>query len=926
MTCLFDASKKGKKSSPFSLLSEMKFLHVCVTIKLKTKAGGHTRMAENHIFPFLWMRGEAEEILREEIGKIAECGIKAVCVEARPHDDFCGDGWWHDMDIVIDEAKKRDMKIWILDDKHFPTGYANGLIEKKYPERKKLYINCTTADVFGSSHKLTLNISRMLKPTIGYWEIGKPVNEEERKNNRMLAIAAVRFYEGDVFTEDVIDLTDTFDGTFATFELPEGQWRVYVIYKTRTDGGNESYINMIDKESAHTQIEGVYEAHYAHYADEFGKTIAGFFSDEPQFGNTSEMGFDMNVGRRKMPLPWSDELQEMMEEKYGNAFLSYLPYLFAETKEKQMGVQIRYDYMDMVSKLYQKNFSDMIGAWCAEHGVEYIGHVVEDNGIHSRLGMGAAHYFRAMSGQDMAGIDCIGGQIVYGAPVETRRGMVDADGEFYHYALGKMGASCGHLDPKKKGRTMCELFGAYGWSFGVRDMKYLLDHLLAKGVNYLVPHAFSMADYPDIDCPPHFYARGNNPEFPYFAELMKYGNRMCDLLSGGRHIASVAVLYDGEADWSGEHMPMQKVCRELLGSQIDLDIVSLDMLCDLSAYNGACDGNTLQINGETFGALVIPYVKQISARLADVLTEMDGLPVFFVDAMPDQVIGQGEKEIRLPKSCVQVQLINLCETLKAHGMYEVEAAPAYKNLSVYHYEKDRHIFMLLNESAEQSFSGNVCLPIGEDVVYYDAMKDCYENAEVKPAEHGKGVWVSVDLEPGESCVLMEKKEIVCESAHRSSAEMTEGCDMIDLSEDWMVGKRKAKEDPETMKMDVVKTLTPISDTEPAFAGVIRYEKTFTLDGAEERLPKEAYLKAGHVYEMMKVTVNGQQAGIRLAPPYQLPVGEYLNAGENTLQIEVATTPARDQLNYPQPPFDFSHEAMEPTGMFGEVVLFVKEEK
>lgn len=330
-------------------------------------------MAENHIFPFLWMRGEAEEILREEIGKIAECGIKAVCVEARPHDDFCGDGWWHDMDIVIDEAKKRDMKIWILDDKHFPTGYANGLIEKKYPERKKLYINCTTADVFGSSHKLTLNISRMLKPTIGYWEIGKPVNEEERKNNRMLAIVAVRFYEGDVFTEEVIDLTDTFDGTFATFELPEGQWRVYVIYKTRTDGGNESYINMIDKESAHTQIEGVYEAHYAHYADEFGKTIAGFFSDEPQFGNTSEMGFDMNVGRRKMPLPWSDELQEMMEEKYGNAFLSYLPYLFAETKEKQMGVQIRYDYMDMVSKLYQKNFSDMIGAWCREHGVEYIG-------------------------------------------------------------------------------------------------------------------------------------------------------------------------------------------------------------------------------------------------------------------------------------------------------------------------------------------------------------------------------------------------------------------------------------------------------------------------------------------------------------------------------------------------------------------------
>ena len=65
----------------------------------------------NYIFPFLWMRGEPEEILRTEIAKIDECGIKAVCLEARPHDDFCGSGWWCDFDIVLDEAKKRGMKI-----------------------------------------------------------------------------------------------------------------------------------------------------------------------------------------------------------------------------------------------------------------------------------------------------------------------------------------------------------------------------------------------------------------------------------------------------------------------------------------------------------------------------------------------------------------------------------------------------------------------------------------------------------------------------------------------------------------------------------------------------------------------------------------------------------------------------------------------
>lgn len=142
---------------------------------------------ENYILPFLWMRGEPEAVIRTEIEKIHMCGIRALCVEARPHDDFCGPGWWRDMDIVLDEAKKRDMKVWILDDKHFPTGYAAGLIEEKYPERKKCYLADTVADIFGGVRSCTLNIDRMLRPTIGYWQIGQQANERERENNQLYA-------------------------------------------------------------------------------------------------------------------------------------------------------------------------------------------------------------------------------------------------------------------------------------------------------------------------------------------------------------------------------------------------------------------------------------------------------------------------------------------------------------------------------------------------------------------------------------------------------------------------------------------------------------------------------------------------------------------------------------------------------------------
>lgn len=885
-------------------------------------------MINNYILPFLWMRGEAEDIIREEIEKIYECGIRAICVEARPHDDFCGPGWWHDLDIVMDEARKREMKIWILDDKHFPTGYAAGLIETKYPERRKQYIACTTADIMGSSKPLTLNISRMLKPVIGFWQIGQPTDEKERAKNTVLSIVAARFTENQTFEEETVDLTDCYQDGTAAFTLPEGQWRVHVIYKTRTDGGDDTYINMLDAVSAHTQIEGVYESHYEHYKDEFGKTIAGFFSDEPQFGNTREQCFNTKLGKAGMQLPWSEEMEEMLKARYGEEYRKYTPFLFAESDVMQICPQMRYDYMDCASKLYEKNFSRPIGEWCRAHGVEYIGHVVEDNSVHSRLGLGAAHYFRAMSGQDMAGIDAIGNQIIYGAPVQTRKGMggMEIDGEFFHYTLGKLGASAGHLDPKKKGRTMCELFGAYGWSFGVRNMKYLLDHLLCRGVNYLVPHAFSMAEYPDIDCPPHFYARGNNPQFPWFAELMKYANRMCEHLNGGTHKASVAVLYDGEADWAGDHMPMQKIARVLMENQIDFDIVCLDMLKNLKAYHGSTENNKLCINKVEFESLLIPYSPYITDELTDFIREHMDFPVYFVDGFPEQVLQSKNRctktDERWKDSSSEIELDQLAGLLHKKGMYQVRIEPNCSQLSVYHYQKSGQLFMLFNESPDQYFKGEVELPTSNELVFYDAFTDTCEQAV---CEHvGNKTVCTLALEAGESCILMEmtdgQKERVL-PIHKSSHEQLKSCgSILDLSHNWSVGKAKAKQYPDFGETEQMDTLQPISDSDASFAGIIRYEKTVTLDCK----PAKAYLKAEQVYEVMRVTVNGTPAGDCLTPPYQLEIGRYLHEGENTLVIEVATTPARDQMNYPMPPFDFSHEALEPTGMFGSVKLYMEE--
>ena len=211
-----------------------------------------------------------------------------------------------------------------------------------------------------------------------------------------------------------------------------------------------------------------------------------------------------------------------LKEALGPEWKKYLPLLWEQDFDSSACAKVRLAYMDAVTHLVQKNFSEQIGAWCRAHGVQYIGHLIEDNNQHSRTGSSLGHYFRGLAGQDMAGIDDIGGQVLPCGEHNGPFGLMgdNRNGRFYHYVLGRLGASLAVLDPIKHGDCLCEIFGNYGWEEGVRLEKYLADHFLVRGVNHFVPHAFSMKAYPDPDCPPHFFAHGHNPQFRHFGALM----------------------------------------------------------------------------------------------------------------------------------------------------------------------------------------------------------------------------------------------------------------------------------------------------------------------------------------------------------------------------------------------------------------------
>ena len=87
---------------------------------------------DNYILPFFWQHGESKELLEEGMQRIYDSGIKAVCVESRPHPDFVGVGWWRDLDIIMAKAKELNMRVWVLDDAHFPSGFCNGKIHRRF--------------------------------------------------------------------------------------------------------------------------------------------------------------------------------------------------------------------------------------------------------------------------------------------------------------------------------------------------------------------------------------------------------------------------------------------------------------------------------------------------------------------------------------------------------------------------------------------------------------------------------------------------------------------------------------------------------------------------------------------------------------------------------------------------------------------------
>src|ERR1700690_1566001 len=119
---------------------------------------------------------------------------------------------------------------------------------------------------------------------------------------------------------------------------------------TRAKDSQYSLIDYLNPEATRAFLKTTHETYKEAVGDEFGKTVLGFFGDEPDY--TALM-------------PWTPKLLDEFRQQKGYDLKQYLPLLFAP-KMTDEAWRVKADYWEVWSAMFGKNFFGGLAEWGAQ--------------------------------------------------------------------------------------------------------------------------------------------------------------------------------------------------------------------------------------------------------------------------------------------------------------------------------------------------------------------------------------------------------------------------------------------------------------------------------------------------------------------------------------------------------------------------------
>jgi hypothetical protein len=209
----------------------------------------------------------------------------------------------------------------------------------------------------------------------------------------------------------------------------------------------------------------------------------------------------------------------------------------------------------------------------------------------------------------------------------------------------KLCSSISHVYNKPDEVAMVEIFGARGQDLQYTEMKWWTDRMHVCGTNFMIPHSFNPRAPYDTDCPPYFYNGGFEPRWPLYRVYADYTSRLTLMLTGGRHVCPVAVLFGGNTRQVGKAITPEQITEALQDSLYDCDWLPFEVF----ERDAAVDGKDVKLHKERYQVLVVPPVEVVPyATLAKVREFFDaGGIVLGYGFLPSKsgTLGRGSKDI-----------------------------------------------------------------------------------------------------------------------------------------------------------------------------------------------------------------------------------------------------------------------------------------
>ncbi len=551
------------------------------------------------------------------------------------------------------EAKKRDMKVWIVDDIGYPSGFSGGLF---MPSKDKHDLSMQALSL---GQRFTVKGGETLNQAVGA--------------NAVAAVATNASLERIVVGTNVPAqhiAVPIVNGSIS-WTAPAGpDWTVAVVEHvfrtspTRSDANpthakDSTYPleDYLSPEATAAYLEATHNGYYKAMPELFGSTILGFRGDEPDYSiaglpwtpaffDTFQKvkGYDirpylgailLSQGGGGRPRPPAAAPGATAAPQSDPAFIPAGPPT-PPTKLTDTELRAKGDYYDVFSQMFRDGFFKPQGIWCAEHGVAYQVHLNHEE-MEMDLTRSEGDFVRDMKYVEVPGIDAIWHQI-----------WTDTISDY-----PRLASSAAHVYGHPQSFT--ESFAAYRPAPDITLARYILNEQLVRGINimetmfYSATRPESAGPEPARPATPGAPAapprRGGPSEVmrdPGWPALTEYVRRVGYVMSMGRPAASVALYIPSSSMWINDRdsdTAFVSTERLLAERQIDFDIINQDALAtDLKAGPGTLES----MSGNAYRTVIIPSAAILTQTELDRLKGFasGGGKVLFLGRTPSLISGQ----------------------------------------------------------------------------------------------------------------------------------------------------------------------------------------------------------------------------------------------------------------------------------------------